>query len=154
SAAATLIAGTVLAGHGGGGAWADALALTGTALDALENADESCCDRITLHFLWNWAGILGHQPDPRRCASCACEARDDGVLWFIQGEGLLCNGCMLRERPGSGVSSVSAAALGPGARRWLLAVGSRSPGELARYSLDAASLGELKVLMNRLVTYG
>ncbi|MDR1306235.1 MAG: recombination protein O N-terminal domain-containing protein [Treponema sp.] len=153
SAAASLIAGTVLAGHGGGGSWTGALALTGVTLDALESADESCCERITLHFLWNWAGLLGHQPDPLRCASCACEAGGDGVLWFIQGEGFLCKRCMFRERPGSGVFSASAAALGPGGRRWLLAVGSGSPAELARYSLDAASLGELKVLMNRLLTY-
>jgi DNA repair protein RecO (recombination protein O) len=152
SSTASLIAGTVLAGHGGGGGWTEALALACAAMDALESAGESGCERIALHFLWNWAGLLGHQPDPRRCSSCACEAGDDGVLWFISGEGFLCNNCMLRERSGPGALG-SAVVLGPGGRRWLEAVWHRSPAELARYSLDAASLGELKALMNRLIAH-
>jgi DNA repair protein RecO (recombination protein O) len=141
---ASLIAGTILAGHGGGGAWRAALDLAGGVLDALESADEACCERLLLYFLWSWAGIVGNQLDPGRCTSCACEAGDDEVLWFMFGEGFLCKSCALRERPAGGIL------LGAGARRWLLAVQQRPPAEIARYSLDAVSLGELKALVNHL----
>jgi DNA repair protein RecO (recombination protein O) len=141
---ASLISAAILAGHGGGGAWKEALALANAVLDALDGADESCCERLYIYFLWNWAALLGHPGDPGRCSSCACEAGDDGVLWFIPGGGFLCKSCALRERPAGGIL------FGAGARRWLLAVQHRSAEDIARYSLDEASLGELKTLINHL----
>ncbi|GMO43281.1 MAG: hypothetical protein Ta2B_23800 [Termitinemataceae bacterium] len=54
---------TVLAGHSGAGNWQDAYTLTTKSLDALETAVESTAKRIFVHFLWNWAQLLGIIPD-------------------------------------------------------------------------------------------
>jgi DNA repair protein RecO (recombination protein O) len=63
SAAAAAIAETILAGYGGGGAWEEAFGLADASLDALEAADERGCELSFIHFLWNWAGILGIRPN-------------------------------------------------------------------------------------------
>jgi DNA repair protein RecO (recombination protein O) len=64
---ADALAETILAFHGGGGAWREALTLAGTVLDSLNDADEAACSRLGVHFLWQWAGIMGlrlsQQPD-------------------------------------------------------------------------------------------
>jgi len=155
---ASLIAGTILAGHGGGGAFGEALSLANAVMDALSCADEACCERLLIHFLWNWAGLLGNRAaDSWHCASCACEYDDDAVIWFIPGEGFLCKNCMRTfslEDIGSQsigqkqfAGNKTAAVLGPGSRRWLLAVENKLPSEISRISPDAASLGELKTLI-------
>ncbi|MCL1812072.1 MAG: recombination protein O N-terminal domain-containing protein [Treponema sp.] len=157
---ASLIAGTILGGHGGGGAFAETFALANAALDALESADEACCERLFIHFLWNWAGLLGNRGTGLQfCTSCACEFTDDAVLWFIPGEGFLCKSCITREYPAIDSQSTgyvqyagnkTGAVLGPGSRRWLRAVEGKSPSELSRISPDAASLRELKALITML----
>ena len=63
SAAAAAIAETILAGHGGGGAWQDAFTLADASLEALEAADEDGAARVFIHFLWRWAEILGIRPE-------------------------------------------------------------------------------------------
>jgi DNA repair protein RecO (recombination protein O) len=63
SAAAAAIAETILAGYGGGGPWEAAFALADASFDALETADEPCCERVFTYFLWSWAEILGIRPD-------------------------------------------------------------------------------------------
>ncbi|MDR2470568.1 MAG: recombination protein O N-terminal domain-containing protein [Treponema sp.] len=136
------IAAALLAGHGGGGAWVEALAMADASLDALEDAGEECCLRILLHFLWNWAALLGRRSDPGFCGSCGDSAA--ALLWFVPGEGFLCGSCMRQ----AGGGSFSGAVLGPGARRWLLAVEGLPPSELARYSLDAPSRGELTAFLS------
>jgi DNA repair protein RecO (recombination protein O) len=143
---ADAVAETILSSHGGGGAWGHALELAGGSLDALENADEKTCGRILIHFLWNWADVLGVRPDIKTCASCACEARPDEVLWYDPREdGLFCSDCVDRTGAG-GLFSV-----GPGARRWLLAVqdldaSALSRGLLSRLTLDEVSRGQAKAL--------
>ena len=145
SSAASQIAGAILSGHGGGGAFGEVFALANAVLDALENADEACSERLLIYFLWNWSGLLGNRgTDLRHCASCTCEWSDDAVIWFIPGEGFLCKNCMNREQ------IAAAAALSPGGRRWLLAVEQKPPSELFRLSPDAASLRELKMLIKML----
>jgi DNA repair protein RecO (recombination protein O) len=74
-------------------------------LDALETADGEGCVRILIHFLWNWAELLGQRPELNRCASCgstfgggeeykACEAGRDALLWYSPHEGtLFCSSC-------------------------------------------------------------
>jgi len=54
---------TVLACKGGGCNWPEALNFANASLDALENAGKKLSQRIILHFLWNWAEILGVRPD-------------------------------------------------------------------------------------------
>jgi DNA repair protein RecO (recombination protein O) len=160
SGAAFQMARAILAGRGGGGdpglagkgAFAGALSLAERSLDALENAGEELCERIGLHFLWNWAILLGSGPDPEHCGSCACGFDHDGVSWFVPGEGLLCKKCAFQERAafsGAAFGGIGPP-LGPEARRWLLAARDAPPGELAGRGLDAASLGELKVLVKHL----
>jgi len=150
SNAASLIAGTVISVHGGGGAFTEAFNLVNTALDALETADENCCDRILVHFMWNWSALLGNRGDVRYCAACANEPSLGEVLWFVPEEGFLCKTCMMRMFPAELAGGRAGAVLSAGARRWLLAVQDKPPAELARCTLDAASLAELKALLQML----
>ena len=151
---AFLVAAAILAGHGGGGAFGEAFKLANTVLDALDCADEACCERIRLYFFWNWAGILGNRgADANRCIYCACESSDDGVLWFIPGEGFLCKSCMIKEQVQNNNSwdqseGKNRIALCSGARRWLITVQDKPPSELTRYTLDTKALGEIKTLIN------
>jgi DNA repair protein RecO (recombination protein O) len=150
SEAAARLAAAVLGSSGGGGAWSEALAGAVATLDALETADEDCCARLLVRFLWVWAGFLGQKPGLERCSSCACEVRDDGLLWFIRGEGLLCAMCRKqegRDMPGNSGAPV----LGPGARRWLAAAETHPASEMRRMSLDSASLGEAKAVAEALL---
>ncbi|MDR3162105.1 MAG: DNA repair protein RecO C-terminal domain-containing protein [Spirochaetaceae bacterium] len=141
SMTAFALAETVLASHGGGGNWTEALALTDRALDALEGADEGTCGRIGLHFLWNWAEILGIRPLLDRCASCACEAGSDEVLYYSPGDGgLHCASC------GGLTAGPGLRPLGGGARRWLKAVEALDPALLSRYTLDRESARQVKTL--------
>jgi DNA repair protein RecO (recombination protein O) len=142
---ASLIAGTVISMHGGGGAFNKAFTLVNAALAALETADENCCERILIHFMWNWINLLGNCGDARYCASCAREPLPNEALWFICDEGFLCKHCMMKEH--SAQLAGGGSVLGAGSRRWLLAVQDKPPAELARYTLDAVSLGELKMLL-------
>jgi DNA repair protein RecO (recombination protein O) len=148
--AAAAMAGLVLESRGGGGAFARASELVRESLDALESADEACCPRLLASFMWNWAGLLGQRPSLRRCSSCACEPVDDEVVWFIRGEGLLCGRC-IRRAAGLGEGGYTGPALGPGARRWLLAVEGRPPARVSRVSLDGSSLSEAQTLIRALL---
>jgi DNA repair protein RecO (recombination protein O) len=140
---------TVLASHAGGGAWGRALELAGKALDALDGADEKTCGRIVIHFLWNWADVLGLRPDIRVCASCACEAKPDEVLLFDPGEGnLFCSSCSFSSA-GQGGDRFP---VGPGARRWLLAVQDLDPSALSRLTLDEVSRGQAKALATAILS--
>jgi DNA repair protein RecO (recombination protein O) len=114
SAAAAAIAETILSAFGGGGSWEEAFRLADASLGALETADEPCCTRIFIHFLWNWADILGVRPDTEEREAIACDPPGNGLPW----------------------DQVS---LGPGARRWLTAVQDLDPSLLARYTLDEGS---------------
>jgi DNA repair protein RecO (recombination protein O) len=150
SAAASAVAETILAAHGGGGEWSSALALADGTLEALARADEGICPRILVHFLWNWTDILGCRPELTRCASCACEASADGVLWYVRREGaLLCPACAGRGPDWGRIEEYLP--LGPGARRWLLATSPLDPSLLARYTPDAASLGQARVLVTEIL---
>ena len=144
SAEASRIAGTILLGHGGGAAFGETYTLANKTLDALSSADEACCERLFIYFMWNWAGILGNRSDLGRCAFCACELPHDEVIWFIPGEGLLCKRCISNQEKKGQV-------LGPEARSWLLTAEKKSPPEISKILLDDESLGELKILMKMLI---
>jgi DNA repair protein RecO (recombination protein O) len=141
SDAASRIAAAILKSSGSGGAWGEAFSLACESLDALESADELCCERLVIRFLWKWAGLLGEQPALDRCSACACEAPPDSLLWFKKGEGFLCADC-------GGQSGIPA---GGGARRWLAAVEKRPASEVQRTGLDGESLREAKALARALL---
>jgi DNA repair protein RecO (recombination protein O) len=86
SAAAAALAEVILASHGGGGSWPEALALAAETLDALEDAGEGLCEGLLARFFWRWADFLGIRPEPEHCVSCA--ARD----WLRWAEDLPASG--------------------------------------------------------------
>ncbi|GHT96952.1 recombinase RecO [Spirochaetia bacterium] len=165
SMAAAAVAETILAAHGSGGSWEAALALADAALDALEGAEEAACLRIVIHFLWNWAELIGSRPELDRCASCGKGfAVHNGerplsgeTLWYSKRDGTVlcpsCAGLSVEELP---VLSPEMAAdflpLSPGTRRWLTTVENLNPALLARFSMDRASGREAKALVTAILT--
>jgi DNA repair protein RecO (recombination protein O) len=166
--AASAVAETVLEAHGGGGGWEEALALTGSALDALDNADEAACRRVVIHFLWNWAEILGQRPDLDRCAvcegetpassphACACEARGDGLLWYSLRDGTaVCPSCAALPAgytaPEGARETAGYLPAGPGVRRWFAAVRGQSPDQLGRFTMDRTAEREAKALVTTIL---
>ncbi|MDR0730431.1 MAG: recombination protein O N-terminal domain-containing protein [Treponema sp.] len=140
---ADAIADTILASHGGGGGWETALSLAGASLDALAEAGEGAAARIFIQFLWNWAAFLGLRPDlgePDR----PCEAPPDGLLWFDRLEG----GFTWSVAAGAGNRFLP---LGPGARRWLLAVQEHTPERILRITADPLSLTQARVVVTALM---
>ncbi|MDR2433865.1 MAG: DNA repair protein RecO [Treponema sp.] len=139
---------TILASHGGGGNWAEALSLAEAVLDAMEKAGEELCGRLLVYFLWRWAALQGIQPDLKCCVSCGASA-PDGPLWYSPREGgMLCAACAgNRETSGAGLLQAS-----PGCRRWLAAAGPLAPSALDRYTMDNKSLGEAKALTAAILT--
>ena len=134
---AVAVAETILASHGGGGAWTEALLLAEKVLDALDTSDAALSSRLGVYFLWQWAGILGSRPDLSACASC--EASKIETLWYsAKTETLLCENCKNNESPESSFR------LGPGAVQWLKTTGPLAPQALARISLDTPSLEQAR----------
>ena len=134
---------TILASHGGGGNWDTALSLAEQILDALEHADEASCARILVYFFWQWAGLLGLQPELERCASCGNAA--GGLARYSAREGgMLCADCA-----GSDGDTRGQGGLVPvhsGCRRWLAAVTPLPPSQIGAYTMDALSFREAKTL--------
>jgi DNA repair protein RecO (recombination protein O) len=173
--AADAIADTILTSHGGGGNWEEALSLADSGLDALENAGEALCARIFIHFLWNWANILGLRPELGRCSSCGTghtagtstagpanmrssidgAAGLNGPLWYDQREGIfLCSSCAGGMGGGTGISAGDTGRLLPlsaGGQRWLAAVEDLPGTELGRYSLDTVSLGQARAIVTAIM---
>jgi DNA repair protein RecO (recombination protein O) len=137
---------TVLASHGGGGNWKEAFGLTCRSLDALETAEAETCERIFIHFLWNWAALLGGRPG-LVCSSCACEPADHELLWYDGKEGsFFCPRCAGLDGTGGTEDGKADGllSLGPGGRRWLSAVEDLDPARLGRYQADAVSRKEIR----------
>jgi DNA repair protein RecO (recombination protein O) len=164
SAAAAAMAETILACHGGGGNWEAAVNLVSASMDALENADEGCCKRILIRFLWNWGDILGLRPDLNHCGACACEPPENGLLWYDGFEGsLLCSSCAGISPAGASIveakyplESINTETpgllpLGSGGRRWLAATQNLEPGLLARYTLDSAAQRQVWTLVTAIL---
>jgi DNA repair protein RecO (recombination protein O) len=147
--AADAMAETLLATHGGGGAWETALNLAGNTLDCLENADDKTCRHVLLNFFWTWTDFLGVQPVLNHCVFCACEVPPLAVLWYDLEEGsLYCENC----RAGITKSQITGFKntgfnLGPGARRWLLSVSDMEPRQAQRYSMDNTSMKQARSLI-------
>jgi DNA repair protein RecO (recombination protein O) len=140
--AAGAIADTIIASHGGGGAWETAISLADAALDVLENAGEELCSRVLVHFLWRWAGFLGIRPLMENCAVCGMAAAAENPLWFDAREGnILCGDCASLHR-----NRENLLVLNPGCLRWLAAVSPLEPSQLRRYSMDGKSFYEAKAL--------
>ncbi|QQO09052.1 DNA repair protein RecO [Breznakiella homolactica] len=148
--AAGALAETILAGHGGGGNWDEALTLADATLDALDTADERGAAILLVQFLWNWANVLGVQPHTDTCASCACECPADELLWYSKQEGaFVCRRCTDHMDP---ANSGAYLPVNPGVRRWLTVAGSIHPAELHRYTLDTASAAQAKTLVTGILT--
>jgi DNA repair protein RecO (recombination protein O) len=154
---ADAVAETILASHGGGGNWGEALALAEAVLDAMEEAGEELCERIFVYFLWRWAAFQGLQPELESCVSCGKSSTPDGPLWYSPREGgMLCAACANAEdQPGGPAAEADGGGLllaGPGCRRWLAAVNPLAPSLLGRYTMDNKSLQEAKALTAAILT--
>jgi DNA repair protein RecO (recombination protein O) len=142
--AADAAADTILAAHGGGGPWGEALDLADSVLDALEKADGEGCTRIFVHFLWTWAAFLGLRPE----LACACGAPADGLLWFDRREGIFrCPSCAGREDSAAYAGGELLLPLNPGARRWLRGVENLQPAQLGPYVPDPVSLRQARAAL-------
>jgi DNA repair protein RecO (recombination protein O) len=147
SAAAGTIAETILAAHGGGGGWKEALALAEESLGALEEADEHTAVFLLIQFIWKWLDFLGQRPSLEYCSSCACEYPPDGILWYSRYEGsFLCPSCAHSPEGGDYLE------LSPGLRRWLGAADRIAPGELKRYTLDPSPAAQARILGSAIVS--
>ncbi len=139
SLAAAAIAETILASHGGGGSWVEALSLAEDSLDALEAADEGGAGRTLTRFLWKWADILGSRPETESCPRCACSPAADEVVWYSRRDAaLLCEACAERS------SFEGAIPVSAGARRWLSAVEALGAVQALRVGLDATPLAQAR----------
>jgi DNA repair protein RecO (recombination protein O) len=134
SMAAAAVAETLLASHGGGSAWGEALSLAGGTLDVLEGAGEEAVRRVAIRFFWNWGDVLGLRPGTARCAACGRNLEGGETAWYSRREGqLFCTPCADPERPGEAAGFLPVSA---GTRRWLRAVESLPPAEPGSYTLD------------------
>jgi hypothetical protein len=96
---------------------------------------------------------LGLRQDILHCPSCACESSADGILLFGSHTGTLrCPSCARGDpAPADPDGTAGLLPIGPGARRWLNAVGDMNPALLTRYTLDGASLIQAKTLVTGLM---
>ncbi|GHU99231.1 recombinase RecO [Spirochaetia bacterium] len=173
SMAASAVAETILAAHGGGGNWKDALTLAAGALDALNTTDEHTSRRIVIHFLWNWADILGARPEMETCASCgkrlvvnsgsagSSPANNNPfaaeAVWYSKREGsVLCPACAGLSAEELPTLSPDFAAdylpLSPGTRRWLAAVQELKASLLTRLIPDKTAEREAKALTTAILS--
>jgi DNA repair protein RecO (recombination protein O) len=139
SYAAAAVAETVIASHGGGGSWAEALALSRETLDAVDVAAEEACGPAVLRFLWKWVELLGARPETDACNDCACFPASDEVVWYSRREGtVLCRRCADHRE------AADSLAIGPGARAWLRAVDRTDAKSALRIGADPASLRQAR----------
>jgi len=141
------VAETILSSQGGGGNWQEAAKLAAVSLDALDGADAAACSRIAVYFFWHWARILGAAVDLSACASCACEAAQDEVLWYNpREEALFCEKCAAKRDGDEGWFRVEG-----GARRRLEQIDALPPEALAagggEWPADGTSLEQAKALV-------
>jgi DNA repair protein RecO (recombination protein O) len=141
------LAETILSSQGGGGNWREAAKLAAGSLDALDGADAAACSRIAVYFFWRWAGILGVAIELSTCASCACDAGRDGVLWYNQREeALLCENCAASFTKGGGAET--RLRLEGGARLWLKEIEALPPDAAAGgRPVDKSSLEQARALV-------
>ncbi|MDR2479676.1 MAG: DNA repair protein RecO [Treponema sp.] len=145
---ADAVAETILASHGGGGNWGEALTLAEGVLDILETAGGELCERIFVYFLWRWAALLGLQPELERCVSCGKVEAQDSPFWYSPKEGgMLCAACVRENGTDDNMTANTGLfQAGPGCRRWLAAVNPLSPSLVFRYTMDNKSFREAKEL--------
>jgi DNA repair protein RecO (recombination protein O) len=148
--AAGAIAETILAGHGGGGHWQEALKLASRSLEAVSTTADKDIILPFIHFLWNWADILGIQPDLNHCSSCESTfAQDEPVSYSAYDGNVLCSRCGSFHRQGNNASFLP---LSSGARRWLTVTAPLNPETVSRYKMDSAVLHQVKVFVTHLLT--
>jgi DNA repair protein RecO (recombination protein O) len=157
SMAAAGIAETLLASHGGGGAWEAALNLAAGALDALETADEGAGRRITTGFYWKWAETLGLRPDLSCCAACGKNFGESEKIWYSRGEEqFYCASCTHISEEALELTVPAPAAeylpLSAGTRRWLLAAETLPLVQLTRRILDRPLQNEAKALCTAILS--
>jgi DNA repair protein RecO (recombination protein O) len=148
--AAGAITETILASHGGGGNWQEALNLAKNSLEAIETAAEKDVILPFLHFLWNWADILGLQPDLNHCSVCDSLIMQNEHIFYSGYEGnILCSRCGTNHHAENNLSYLP---LSPGAYRWLTFTSSLNPKLVSRYKMETSVLNQVKIFVTHLLT--
>jgi len=143
---------TILASHGGGENWVEALKLAENVLNALDEADPVACSCIGTYFLWHWARILGARPEFPICSSCASETGDNGALWYsAREEALLCEKCYQEKCFHGPNTANSAFRLGPGAINWLKAIETLPSDTSVSVNADVDALGQARAFSRALL---
>ncbi len=133
-----------------GGDWADAVDLTTSFLEALDEAvargDHDAVGRGVSLFTIRSLEILGLMPDAGECTACAGAMRSDGVHWYSRHSGgFLCGHCAGSDSDGTdrhyreGLVELPA-----GAFAWLEAASGASFGDAVRVGLGKEALAGLK----------
>lgn len=152
SMAAGAIAETILASHGGGGNWQDALHLANHSLEAVSETEDKDVILPFLHFLWNWADILGLQPDLNQCGLCGSSfVQSEHILYSAYDGNMLCPRCGTFHQYQTGQNSAHLS-ISPGARRWLTVTAPLKSELVSRYKMDAAVLRDVKVFVTHLLS--
>jgi DNA repair protein RecO (recombination protein O) len=153
SMTAAAVAETLIASHGGGGAWNEALEFASSLFDALETSDESAARDLLVFFLWKWTEMLGLRPGLDRCASCGEDKTGVELLYWSDREGqTLCPFCAGTGFPEQARNSgAEFLPLHAGTRRWLETIATVAPGQFHRYSLEKTLEGEAKTFVTALV---
>jgi len=84
---ADAVAETILASHGGGGNWEEAVKLAGSVLDSLDKANAAACPILAIYFFWHWAQILGIRPEISENISLARNTSfrlESGTILFLE----------------------------------------------------------------------
>jgi DNA repair protein RecO (recombination protein O) len=148
--AAGAIAETILAGHGGGGNWQEAINLANSSLEAISIAAEKDVTLPFLHFLWKWADILGIQPDMNQCGACGSSFLQAEYVSYSAYDGnMICSRCGNLHQHEQNPSHLS---LSPGARRWLTVTAPLNPGLVSRYKMENAVLNQTKSFVTHLLS--
>ena len=140
--AAGVLAETILSSQGGGGNWPEALKLAASVLDVINEAAAEACPPLAVYFLWNWAKILGINPDLSHCASCFCEVNHGDTTWYSsKKEALFCENCKV-----SVPSPDSLLRISPGSRLWLTEIEKILPAAISNLPLETTAFEQAKAL--------
>ena len=127
------------------GDYENAFALLSAFLDGIDASEETEARLGTIRFLWRYLGLLGVQPDPLLCVSCA-QPLTSGVYTNASG-GFICPDCL----PSENESQHSPFHLNQESLSYLNAINTERPGVVRRLTLSAESARSIKGLVFYLI---
>lgn len=129
----------------GAGDYENAFALLSAFLDGIDASEEPEARLGTIRFLWRYLGLLGVQPDPLLCSSCA-QPLSSGV-YAGGANGFICPDCA----PSEPEAAHAAFSLDAPSLSYLNAINTARPGAVRRLTLSADSAYRIKQLVFYLI---